>query len=72
MNFPLITNNSTELKSGGFIVLSRNKNHSIARSKVNIIYPDWEEFIQANPVILNNPRDRRNNVNPLGNARQTY
>ena len=65
VNFPLTINNSTELESSEFIVLSRNKNHSIAKGKVNIIYPDWEAFIQANSVILNSPRSRRLNVNPL-------
>ena len=51
VNFPLITN-SMVLETGAFIVLSRNQNHSIQKGKVKIIYPDWQAFIDANPVVL--------------------
>ena len=63
VNFPLITD-STVLESGKFIVLSRNSKHSILR-KVKLIYPDWQAFIQANPVILNRPRSRGDSANIL-------
>ena len=51
VNFPLITN-SIMVETGKFIVLSRNQNHSIQKGKVKIIYPDWQAFIEANPVVL--------------------
>ena len=51
VNFPLITN-SIMVETGKFIVLSRNQNHSIQKGKVKIIYPDWQAFIDANPVVL--------------------
>ena len=64
VNFPL-TPNGIVLESETFIVLSRNQSHSMLRNKVKIIYPDWAAFIQANPVILNSPKNRRNSGNIL-------
>ena len=64
VNFPL-TSNGIVLESQEFLVLSRNQNHSIVKNKVKIIYPDWNAFIEANPVILNSSKNRRDGGNTL-------